>query len=330
VALQWGELMTPWDDPHSLADGILDDETYDWLGVFDAIGGWGDAPVVASEDDIVAAHQLARRRRVRRQRHRQRRPGRPAPVGGRCDPAERTSCRGHERSRSLTHLLCAPPSLRCTVVATSVFLTPSRGHRLALGTAAVVAVGLVSAYASVIGAQPASDPIRTEIVSVDPDGSPQRLPAGVVPAMSDTGAIVVYETIGADSTGAPPARHRRSRTVGSGSVTASPAPVGPSPRPAAWRLVSAATGASVAYTVVTAENATLTAVDRCATPVPSPLPIGTPLDRIALDVSAPETQSTRNAGIGDARTGGWGRRRRAGRVTIALVRRLDDRVVDRT
>jgi threonine dehydratase len=60
VAGQWGDLMTPWDDPHSVADGILDDETYDWLGVFDAIGGWGDAPVVASERDIVAAHQLAR------------------------------------------------------------------------------------------------------------------------------------------------------------------------------------------------------------------------------------------------------------------------------
>jgi threonine synthase len=51
--------MTPWDDPHSLADGILDDETYDWLGVFDAIDG-RDGPVVASEHDIVAAHRLAR------------------------------------------------------------------------------------------------------------------------------------------------------------------------------------------------------------------------------------------------------------------------------
>ena len=30
---RWAELMTPWDDPHSAADGILDDETYDWLGV---------------------------------------------------------------------------------------------------------------------------------------------------------------------------------------------------------------------------------------------------------------------------------------------------------
>ena len=58
---RWGELMTPWEQPDSIADGILDDETYDWLGVFDAIGGArADAPVVAAEADIVAAHQLAR------------------------------------------------------------------------------------------------------------------------------------------------------------------------------------------------------------------------------------------------------------------------------
>jgi threonine dehydratase len=58
---RWGELMTPWEHPQSIADGILDDETYDWLGVIDAIGGArGDAPVVATEADVVAAHQLAR------------------------------------------------------------------------------------------------------------------------------------------------------------------------------------------------------------------------------------------------------------------------------
>ena len=58
---RWGELMTPWERPESFADGILDDETYDWLGVIDAIGGArADAPVVAAEADIVAAHQLAR------------------------------------------------------------------------------------------------------------------------------------------------------------------------------------------------------------------------------------------------------------------------------
>jgi threonine dehydratase len=60
VAARWAELMTPWPDPHSLADGILDDETYDWLGVFGAIGASGDAPIVAAEGDIVAAHELAR------------------------------------------------------------------------------------------------------------------------------------------------------------------------------------------------------------------------------------------------------------------------------
>jgi threonine synthase len=55
----WAELMEPWHDPHSIADGILDDETYDWIGVFEAIGSRGDVPVVASEADIVAAHSLA-------------------------------------------------------------------------------------------------------------------------------------------------------------------------------------------------------------------------------------------------------------------------------
>jgi threonine synthase len=62
VAPGWAALMTPWENPHSLADGILDDETYDWLGVIDAISGASaaDAPVVAEEADIVAAHQLAR------------------------------------------------------------------------------------------------------------------------------------------------------------------------------------------------------------------------------------------------------------------------------
>jgi threonine synthase len=56
----WAELMVPWTDPHSIADGILDDETYDWIGVFEAIGSRGDVPIVATEADIVAAHALAR------------------------------------------------------------------------------------------------------------------------------------------------------------------------------------------------------------------------------------------------------------------------------
>ncbi|WP_158412309.1 PLP-dependent lyase/thiolase [Ilumatobacter nonamiensis] len=60
-AQAWGRIMTPWTDPTSLADGILDDETYDWLGVLDAVNASGGSSIVASEANIVAAHELARR-----------------------------------------------------------------------------------------------------------------------------------------------------------------------------------------------------------------------------------------------------------------------------
>ena len=52
--------MRPWDDPHSAADGILDDETYDWLGVFDGMSATGGSPVVAPESTVVAAERLGR------------------------------------------------------------------------------------------------------------------------------------------------------------------------------------------------------------------------------------------------------------------------------
>jgi ActR/RegA family two-component response regulator len=42
-----------------LADGILDDETYDWIGILDGMTDTGGAPVVAAEDAIVRAHQMA-------------------------------------------------------------------------------------------------------------------------------------------------------------------------------------------------------------------------------------------------------------------------------
>ena len=51
--------MTVWDDPHSLADGILDDETYDWIGVFENLRRSGGEPVVASESQIEQAHAMA-------------------------------------------------------------------------------------------------------------------------------------------------------------------------------------------------------------------------------------------------------------------------------
>jgi threonine dehydratase len=58
---RWSELMTPWDEPHSAADGILDDETYDWLGVFEVMRRSGGQPLVAAESLIAEAHTLARR-----------------------------------------------------------------------------------------------------------------------------------------------------------------------------------------------------------------------------------------------------------------------------
>jgi threonine synthase len=57
---RWSELMTPWPDPRSAADGILDDEAYDWLGVFAAMRSGGGSPIVVSEHHVREAHELAR------------------------------------------------------------------------------------------------------------------------------------------------------------------------------------------------------------------------------------------------------------------------------
>lgn len=59
AGLHWDECMWAWEDePTSAADGILDDETYDWLGVLEAIDGGGGSVVVASEMAIIEAHDL--------------------------------------------------------------------------------------------------------------------------------------------------------------------------------------------------------------------------------------------------------------------------------
>jgi threonine synthase len=55
-------LMWPWEStPHSVAYGIVDDVTYDWLGVVEGMLRSGGAPVTVSEDDLRAANDLARR-----------------------------------------------------------------------------------------------------------------------------------------------------------------------------------------------------------------------------------------------------------------------------
>jgi threonine dehydratase len=59
---RWTQCMWPWEtEPHSLADGILDDETYDWISVLNSMTDSGGQPVVATEDQIESALALAQR-----------------------------------------------------------------------------------------------------------------------------------------------------------------------------------------------------------------------------------------------------------------------------
>jgi threonine synthase len=60
AAAHWSECMWPWEHVGaSAADGILDDETYDWLPVLRAMDG-GGSPIVVSENYITEANTLAR------------------------------------------------------------------------------------------------------------------------------------------------------------------------------------------------------------------------------------------------------------------------------
>jgi threonine dehydratase len=59
VARHWGDVMWPWEHiGHSAADGILDDETYDWLPVMNAMADGRGSPVVAAEDDVLMANEI--------------------------------------------------------------------------------------------------------------------------------------------------------------------------------------------------------------------------------------------------------------------------------
>ena len=52
------EFMWPWEDePHSIASGILDDETYDWLAVVEGMLFTGGYPLVVSEEALADAHR---------------------------------------------------------------------------------------------------------------------------------------------------------------------------------------------------------------------------------------------------------------------------------
>jgi threonine synthase len=53
--------MWPWEEePRSIAHGILDDETYDWLAVVEGMLATGGRPVVVDERTLVDANKLAR------------------------------------------------------------------------------------------------------------------------------------------------------------------------------------------------------------------------------------------------------------------------------
>ena len=53
--------MWPWEAPgKSLADGILDDETYDWWVIVQSMRIYGGRPVIVNEEAIARAHALAR------------------------------------------------------------------------------------------------------------------------------------------------------------------------------------------------------------------------------------------------------------------------------
>ncbi|MDQ1422745.1 MAG: threonine synthase [Acidimicrobiaceae bacterium] len=56
----WADCMWPWETPpRSAAEGILDDETYDWLGVVEALTATGGSAIVVPEATVVAAHHVA-------------------------------------------------------------------------------------------------------------------------------------------------------------------------------------------------------------------------------------------------------------------------------
>ena len=57
-------LMSPWEKPESLATGILDDITYDWIGVVKALAHTGGESIVASEKEIAMAYDLVHRQGV--------------------------------------------------------------------------------------------------------------------------------------------------------------------------------------------------------------------------------------------------------------------------
>ena len=61
VAHHRSDFMKPWEQvPHSIASGILDDETYDWLAVVRGMLASGGRSVLVDEETLEQANQIAR------------------------------------------------------------------------------------------------------------------------------------------------------------------------------------------------------------------------------------------------------------------------------
>lgn len=53
------EFMWPWDQPSSVASGLLDDVTYDWLPLLEATIESGGTPLVVPETTLIETHEIA-------------------------------------------------------------------------------------------------------------------------------------------------------------------------------------------------------------------------------------------------------------------------------
>ena len=60
MATRRSEFMWPWSDPHGAASGILDDETYDWRAVVEAMLDTGGTAVVVEDEQVREAEGLGR------------------------------------------------------------------------------------------------------------------------------------------------------------------------------------------------------------------------------------------------------------------------------
>ena len=59
AATQRAAYMSAWENPHSVASGILDDETYDWVALCDAMQKTGGSSHVVQDDTICEAKEIA-------------------------------------------------------------------------------------------------------------------------------------------------------------------------------------------------------------------------------------------------------------------------------